>query len=112
MNSARIRKAFLYNEGAAQILDINEIKEYLKEKLGKIEVELRENFFSFCLLQDDLLYYSKKFASIKIQSIDQKISSLQEPFLAEIEYEKRRILGETKAFGILYDGLELQRIFF
>jgi hypothetical protein len=35
----------------------------------------------------------------------------QEPLYGEIEYEKRRILGKTRSFGILYDGFHLLRIF-
>jgi len=30
--------------------------------------------------------------------------------LGEIEYERRRILGKTRSFGILYDGFHLPRI--
>ena len=43
--------------------------------------------------------------------LNQKILSGQEPIFGEIKYEKRRILGQTRSFGILYDGFHLQEVF-
>ena len=43
--------------------------------------------------------------------LNQKILSGQEPLFGEIKYEKRRILGQTRSFGILYDGFHLQEVF-
>jgi hypothetical protein len=35
----------------------------------------------------------------------------QEPLNGEVRYEGKRILGKTNAFGVIYDGFLLQRIF-
>ncbi len=102
-------KIVLYDEGSAEELNIEEIAEYLRQKLGKAKTEVRGNPFVFNLSQDRILNYAKKIASTKIQDISKKILPGQEPLYAEIEYEKRRILGKTRSFGILYDGFHLQR---
>jgi len=101
----------LYDEGTAQELDIEEIAQYLAQKMGKVKIEVRGNPFVFNLSQDKVSDYARKIAGTKIQEVSQKIMSGQEPLYGEIEYEKRRILGKTRSFGILYDGFHLLRIF-
>jgi len=81
------------------------------QKMGKVKVEVRGNPFAFNVPQDKVSDYARKIASIKIQGVSQEILSEQQPLYGEIEYEKRRILGKTKSFGILYEGFHLQRIF-
>ena len=109
MSVRRLNKVLLYNEGAAQSLNVEEIAEYLRKKLAKIGVEVRGD--PFCRLHDRISDYAKKIACTKIQDATRRMLSGQESLYGEIEYEKRRILGKTRAFGVLYDGLELQRIF-
>ena len=104
-----IEKVILYDEGAAEKLNIGEVAGYLEDKLSKIEVEVRGNPFSFCLEKSP--DYARELASIKIQDVSRKIASEQEPLYGEVQYEKRRILGKTKAFGVVYDGFQLQRVF-
>ena len=109
MKVRRIKKVLLYDEGAAERLDIEGIAEYLSERLGKVPVEIRGNPFAFCV--EESSGYARKLASIKIQDASMKMASKQEPLCGEIQYEKRRILGKTRAFGVLYDGSHLQRVF-
>lgn len=109
MKVRRVEKVLLYDEGAAEILDIEEIAEYLRQKLGKVAVDTRGNPLAFCLEKSP--DYARKLASIKIQDVSRKLASEQEPLYGEIQYEKRRILGKTKAFGVLYDGFHLQKVF-
>jgi hypothetical protein len=98
----------LYDEGSEEELDIEEIAEYLRKKLGKIPVDTRGNPLAFCPEKNQ--DYARKLASIKIQDASRKMASESEPLYGEIEYEKRRILGKTRAFGVLYDGFLLSRI--
>jgi len=109
MQGRRIEKVILYDEGTAETLDIGEIAKYVADKLGKVEVEVRGNPFALCPKKS--LDYARKLASIKIQDAGRKIAFEQEPFHGEVQYEKRRILGKTKAFGVVYDGVHLHRIF-
>lgn len=109
MRVRRLNKIFLYDEGTTQALNIEEIAEYLREKLAKVRVEPRGNPFS--PWQDKILEYARKIAGTKIQDATKRKLSGQEPLYGEIEYEKRRILGKTRAFGVLYEGLALQRVF-
>jgi len=103
-------KIILYDEGTADELNIEEITRYLGKKMGKVEIEVGGNPF-INLPQDKISDYARKIANIKIQEPNKKIKPEQEPLFGEIEYEKRRILGKTKSFGILYDGFYLQRLF-
>ena len=103
-------KIILYDEGTADELNIEEITRYLGKKMGQVEIEVGGNPF-INLPQDKTSDYARKIANIKIQEPNKKIKPEQEPLFGEIEYEKRRILGKTKSFGILYDGFYLQRLF-
>lgn len=109
MSVRRLNKLFLYDEGTDQALNIEEIAAYLRKKLAKVGVEVRGT--PFYPWQDKVSDYARKIARIKIQDATRRMLSGQEPLYGEIEYEKRRISGKTRAFGVLYDGLELQRLF-
>ena len=104
-------KVILYDESAAEELDVEEIARYLRQKLGEFEVDLRGSPFVPELTQDAVSDFARRIASVKIQDVNQKIPSEQEPLHGEIEYEKRRILGKTRAFGVIYDGFRLMEIF-
>jgi len=108
MNVRHIEKVFLYNEGAAENLNIEGIAEYLRDNLGRIPVEIKGNSPVFPLNKS--LDYAKRLASIKILDMRCRMTSRQEPSYGEVQYEQRRLLGKTRAFGIVYDGFHLQRI--
>ncbi|MDP2729005.1 MAG: hypothetical protein Q8O55_00755 [Dehalococcoidales bacterium] len=105
----RLAKIILYDEGADKALHIEEIAEYLNLKMKKVEIEIKGSPFSSS--QDKALEYARKIAGLKIQNATRILPPEPEPLYGEIEYEKRRILGKTKAFGVLYEGTGLQRIF-
>jgi len=105
----RIEKVLLYNEGTAGNLNIKGIAEYLRDNLGRIQVEIRGGSTIFC--PEKCLDYAKRLALIKIPNVRSKLTPGEEPSYGEIQYEHRRLLGKTKAFGVLYDGFYLQRIF-
>ncbi len=109
MRLRKLNKIILYDEGTAQALNLEEIAEYLSKKLAKVELEIRGN--PFYSSPDKVSDYARKIASIKVQDTTKRMLLEEEPLYGEIEHEKRRLLGKTRAFGILYDGLELQRIF-
>lgn len=100
----------LDDEGSAEELNIEDIAKYLGQKLGGVKIEVRRDPFHR-LPPDIVPNFAEKIARTKIQQINKEISPRQEPFYAEIEYEKRRILGKTRAFGVLYDGFHLVRVF-
>jgi len=103
-------KVILYDEGVGERLDIEEIAQYLRQNMGKAEIEARGNPFAVNFPQDKVAEIARAIASTKVQEINRKIVSGQEPLYGEVEYEKRRILGKTTAFGVIYDGFQLSRI--
>jgi len=109
MKTRQIEKVIIYDEGAAEELDTMALAEYLSEKLENVPIEVRAN--PFAALPEKGPDYAKKLASIKVQDASRKIGLDQEPLYGEVSYEKRRILGKTKAFGVIYDGFQLQRVF-
>lgn len=111
MRVRRLNKIFLYNDSAAEALDIEGIALYLRKKLGMVVVEVRGEPLALYPSQDKILDFARKIASIKIRDATTGIASGQEPLYGEIGYEKRKISGKTRAFGILYDGFQVQRIF-
>jgi len=109
MKSRRLEKIILYDEGVSDKLHIREIAEYLRGKLGEVQIELRGTPFALC--PDKNSDFARKLASIKIQDVQRRVVPENNLLYGEIQFEKRRILGETRGFGVLYDGFHLQRIF-
>lgn len=105
----RIEKVLLYDEGVPETLGMREIAGYLTEKLGNIPIEIRGN--PFASYPDKSRDFARKLASIKIEDVNADIPPAAEPLYGEIQYEERRITGKTKAFGVLYDGVQLQNVF-
>jgi len=101
----------LYDEGTDEALNIAEIAGYLAQKLRGAKTELRGSPFARHISPEQIPNYARRIAQAKIREITKKLPPGQEPLPAEIEYEKRRILGKTRAFGVPYDGFKLQRLF-
>ncbi len=106
-----------YKEPAAKALSVKKISDYLKERLSGVEIDIREEFFTYCLShfspktrEETINSLAKRTAQIRINNLSvQEISFA--PLSAEIKYEKRKIEEPNhKSFGILYQGFELQRI--
>ncbi len=104
-------KIILYDEGTAEVLDIGGVAQYLALKMRMADVEQRGNPFDANLTRDRVADYARKIAGTKIQTTSQKIVPGEGLLPAEIEYETRRILGRTHAFGVIYDGFHLHRVF-
>lgn len=108
MSIQQIEKVFLYKEGVGKGLDIGEIASYLREKLSGL-VEVRD--VASLRYAEEYADYAWRLASIKVLDVNRKVTFRQEPLSGEVRYEKKRILGKTKAFGVIYDGFLLRRIF-
>jgi hypothetical protein len=104
-------KIILYDEGTSGELDLTEIARYTGKKLGKVEVELRESLFAADLSPEIIAEYARKIAGAKVQDVSQRMEAAQEPLYGEVEFEKRRITGKSRAFGVLYDGGWLRSVF-
>jgi len=107
----------LYTPENLGTLDIKEIAEYVRKKFRMAEVKVREEFFSFFLSlvaaerrKEEIENIAKKLAGARIRDIKKKDAEIS-PLLMEVEHEKRLIRGESRAFGILYDGIKLSNIY-
>jgi hypothetical protein len=104
-------KIFLYDESKNKALDIKEIAQYVKEKLGSVRVEVKGSFIAQVTkgMEDSgLRELAEEIARCKIRDLRSYHSTFP-PLAAEVEYEKRRLQdSENRSFGILYDGFKLQ----
>ncbi|MCD5397695.1 hypothetical protein LR003_02010 [candidate division NPL-UPA2 bacterium] len=108
----------LYNEGSSSTLNLEEVAVYLRERLGKVEVNCGNS-----LISDYLSHFSEEKKEIEINSLAGKLAgikirrlgeeqSFSPPLKGEIEYEKKYFQHpSSKPAGILYDGFWLQNIF-
>ena len=78
-----MEQVLLYNEGTAETLDIGGLSEYLKEKLGKVQVKVRGSPFTSCLEKSQ--DYATKLASIKIQDVHKQWKRLFSRAVISIE---------------------------
>jgi hypothetical protein len=92
---------YLYNESKNKSLHLQEIKEYLEDKL-LAEVSLKKR-----LLREEL---APELARIRVLDVYKPFSP-NEPLPGEIGFEERVIRGEALPLGVLYDGLRLQELY-
>ncbi|MBI2852638.1 MAG: hypothetical protein HYX84_06020 [Chloroflexi bacterium] len=110
MRNTTLEGIFLYDDGIAGTVDMDIVSIYLREKLGAaLTVEARGNPFASC--PGKIPAFARKLASIKLRDIHRSMTPAPEPLYGEVQFEERKILGKTKAFGIIYEGLHLMRIY-
>ena len=109
----------LYHEGASSALSLDDIAVYLAKKLGKVEVNKRGS-----LIVNYLSRFSEKERGEEMENLAGNLAGIRvrrlgspkpfaEPLMGEIEYEKKYLLApSSKPAGVLYDGFELQSIFY
>ena len=108
----------IYQGVGADQVNGSEIADYLKLILKRAKVDLRLEFFNFCLSfysgeakADILNETAVQMAKIKVRDVTKK-DILSEPMPLEIEYEKKNLLKSTgRTFGILYEGFKLQQLY-
>lgn len=102
-----LQSVHLYGDPSARTLDLYEIADYLRERLGKISVDVRQPLFKPPNALDEL---ARNIASTKIRDLT-KPWSAAEPLPGEIEFERKLLLDPgLRLVGILYDGFRLQTI--
>ncbi|MFH1623914.1 MAG: DUF6775 family putative metallopeptidase [Pseudomonadota bacterium] len=109
---------YLYDGAIATSLDLAEIGGYARSLLRDARVEVREDFTTYCLSRFPPQEKEALASSLALRLARTKVRDLTsrrmdfEPLPGEIEYERKRLLNPSqKSFGILYDGLELQKIY-
>jgi len=108
---------YLYDGAKTDKLEIGKIADYLKGKLEKVQVIIRDDFLVHHLSrlpssrkEERVDFLARKLGGIRIRQINKR--EFLEPLPAEVEYEKRKLLNPNlKAFGILYEGFKLATLF-
>ena len=107
----------LYDGAKTDTLEMGKIATYLRVKLEKVQVIIRDDFlfhylskFPSSRKEERIDFLARELAHLKIRKINER--EFFKPLPAEVEYEKRKLLNpEVKAFGILYEGFKLAALF-
>jgi hypothetical protein len=111
------RFIYLYDGAKTDKLGMRKIANYLKRKLEKAEVIIRDDFIVHHLSslpssqkEERVDFLAKKLAGLKIRKVNER--EFLKPLPGEVEYEKRKLhRPELKSFGILYEGFKLAALF-
>lgn len=96
------RIAYVYADPTAATLKVQEVADYLQEKL-RIPCEIREDFFSVHG-GDDLEALARAIAATRVRNIMRPFQPM-EPVYGETQFELRLLEEPTKRVpGVLYDG--------
>lgn len=107
-----ISSIYLYGSNGLPEYEIDEIKDYLKNIYPKAKTEDRGDFFSFLLKRSgsfDIDELAKEITCSRVHSVSEQLKEFS-PLPLEIEYEKKRLLGNKQLKGVIYDGFNLQAI--
>lgn len=104
---------YLYPETWAPTLDCEALSRYIGKLLPSLRVEVRETFLAHYLSKLTpheracrLEGLAQGFARAKVHNPTRHELNVA-PLYGEIAYERRRLEGRNKVFGLLYDGLEV-----
>ncbi len=114
-----LKKICLYNGVKKDFLNLHKISDYLRTKIGKIKIEIRDDFINYCISKIPSEKEKVKIAenlSIKIAQCriinPNKRKIERTPHQLEINLEKKYILNwSQKPVGNFYDGFDLILIF-
>ncbi|MDP2728170.1 MAG: hypothetical protein Q8P59_11590 [Dehalococcoidia bacterium] len=106
----------LYPEPWAPTLDCEVLAQYIRGLLPSLQVEVREPFLSYHLSRLNpeergrwLEKLAQGFARAKVRNLARHEVNAA-PLYGEIAYERGRLEGEAKVFGLLYDGVEVMSL--
>jgi hypothetical protein len=125
----QLSKIILYNDPSTSNLQLTQLKGYLKSKINKIEIEIRDNFLNYyistCSQATEasksteekpkkvsiITELSKRLANTKVRDLSDP-KKIIKPLLGEIAFEEKHLIDPSRTTpGILYDGLKLHELF-
>lgn len=99
---------FLYDEGTETKLSVSEIAGYLREQLPRAQVDARGEFVGHHTTNERLDGLALALARIKVTDPTRQLAD-RKPLFGEVNFERERLhAGNRGAFGVIYDGLEVQ----
>ncbi len=121
----QLSKVFLYDDPSTSNLSLEELGDYLKYKLSNIDIQLRDEFFTYHLRlehtkvnSDERDIQSETVSKLALNLVNTKIRDLNDPkktispLSGEISFEERLLREPSKSvFGIFYDGYRLHDVF-
>lgn len=100
----------LYDDTSSKTLSLEEISNYLKKKLGDIEIQVRKDFINYHLNLKIIDKYAAEIAKCKVRNLINPNFDI-DPLFGEIRYERQLIEHPKKRLsGVLYDGYRLNRV--
>jgi len=118
MNIQMLSFIYLYNGASTTLLNAESLVEYLRVKFPKFQVESRPNITDYYLSQvatdereDELDSLAKRLSICRVRNVEKPWLPAN-PLYGEISYEKRRLQGKAKGFGVMYDGVALASLFY
>jgi len=98
----------LYEEPSTKNLNLREIAQYLREKLGHVLVDLRSPFIKARVGEAEDL--ARRVAGTKVRDLMNPDVQF-EPLPGEVEFERKLLRDPSLKFaGLLYDGFKLQAV--
>lgn len=106
--SEGLPKVHLYEDLSSKTLDLQKIALYLREKFGKILVDVRRPLIT--ATSETAEFLARKLAVSRVRDVMNPNLRI-EPLLGEIEFERRLLLdSRLRLTGVLYDGFRLQAV--
>ena len=108
---AKIKGIYIYSDHPSKSLSIPEIINSLK--YYGFSVQYRGDLFEFLALpKEEALELARRIAVTRVLDIESPVDEIREPVYGKVDVEEKRLIGNGSSFGVLYDGLWLQRIFY
>lgn len=107
-------RLYLYNEPSATMVDIGELARYLRRRLPRAAVMIRDSFVEHVLPTDPsvrdswLDSFAVAWAQAKVLQPSRPVAP-RRPLAGELAYERRRLGAPTvRTMGLVYDGVLVQ----
>ncbi|MGB9677199.1 MAG: DUF6775 family putative metallopeptidase [Candidatus Ratteibacteria bacterium] len=100
----------IYNTYHYPDFDLDKIISFIKKNFLSFRILKREDFFVSSIDQSKIKNIAERFSKIRVKDRKRKIKEDEVIYPVEIEYEEKRLKGEIKKHGVIYDGFEFQDI--
>lgn len=105
-----LKAIVFYNLHNAPTLNIKELASYIRELLPPYNVEIRSEFIQHHLSEKDLEKLALEFTQARVKN-PSKVGLNTAYLPGEADYERKRLSGNTKAYGVPYEGFTVMFLY-